>query len=107
MLASAPGVVTHAHAGREVARHLHEDALARNRQILGDNHPQTLLCTEELADDMRAAGDIQTARKLDEKTLADCRKIFGNDHPRTRKITRRLNGEKVASGTAELDKGNV
>jgi hypothetical protein len=75
------------------ARHLHEDALARNRRVLGDDHPQTLKCVEELAADLRAAGDADAARELDEKALAGYRRIFGDDHPRTLKVARSLDAE--------------
>ena len=39
------------------ARALDEDTLARRRQVLGDDHPDTLISANNLAADMRALGE--------------------------------------------------
>jgi Tetratricopeptide repeat len=38
------------------ARELDEDALARRRRVLGDDHPDTLASASNLATDLRALG---------------------------------------------------
>ena len=40
----------------QAARELDEDTLARRRQVLGENHPDTLASASNLALDLRALG---------------------------------------------------
>jgi hypothetical protein len=50
---------------------LDEDTLARRRRVLGSDHPDTLATARNLAQDLRALGELQAARDLvDEDTLA-------------------------------------
>ena len=65
------------------ARVLEEDALARLRQALGDDHPDTLVAANNLGSELRALGAHQAARELDEDTLARRRRALGDDHPDT------------------------
>ena len=65
----------------QAARELDEDTLARNRRVLGEDHPSTLTTATNLAVDLRALSDHQTARELDEDTLARKRRVLGEDHP--------------------------
>lgn len=49
----------------EQARRLDQDTLALRRQVLGDNHPDTLTSARNLAEDLGLAGE-QDARALGE-----------------------------------------
>ncbi|MGH3864798.1 MAG: FxSxx-COOH system tetratricopeptide repeat protein [Pseudonocardiaceae bacterium] len=65
------------------ARALFDRVYQLNRDILGDDHPDTLNSASNLANDLRELGEHQRARQLDEDTLARCRRVLGDDHPRT------------------------
>ena len=65
------------------ARDLDQDTLARRRQVLGDDHPDTLQSAEVLAVDLYSLGDTQAARDLDQDTLTRRRRVLGDDHPNT------------------------
>ena len=67
----------------ERARQLDEDTLARQRRVLGDDHPDTLSSANNLAVDLRELGEHEQARQLDEDTLARRRRVLGDDHPDT------------------------
>ncbi|MGH3823264.1 MAG: tetratricopeptide repeat protein [Pseudonocardiaceae bacterium] len=45
---------------------LNEDTLTRRRQVLGEDHPDTLLSANNLALDLHALGEYQQARTLEE-----------------------------------------
>ena len=57
--------------------------LARRRQVLGEDHPDTLYSAKSLAVDLAALGQNQAARELNEYTLAQMRRVLGDDHPYT------------------------
>jgi tetratricopeptide (TPR) repeat protein len=65
------------------ARPLFERAFQLYRQLLGRNHPDTLVSARNLAFDLRATGEYQTARRLDEDTLTRSSQVLGTDHPHT------------------------
>ncbi|NUO44484.1 MAG: tetratricopeptide repeat protein [Streptomyces sp.] len=65
------------------ARRLDEETLARRRQLLGDDHPETLKTAANLAIRMAALGETEQARALSEDTLARQRPVLGEDHPDT------------------------
>ena len=65
------------------ARELDEDTLARQRRVLGEDHPDTLLSASNLAVSLRDVGETAAARELDEDTLARRRRVLGEDHPDT------------------------
>ena len=54
----------------EQARALHEATLARQRRVLGEDHPDTLITGNNLAVDLDALGQYEQARTLTEDTLA-------------------------------------
>jgi Tetratricopeptide repeat len=54
----------------EAARRLDENALARSRDVLGEDHPDTLAAVRGLAADLRALGHADAAQRLDEEALA-------------------------------------
>ena len=65
------------------ARALQEKALEVGRRILGEEHPTTLAFINNLANTLRAQGDLNSARKLQEKALEVSRRILGEEHPTT------------------------
>ena len=51
--------------------------------MLGPEHPDTLISMNNLADTMRAQGDLAGARKLQEETLRIQSRVLGPEHPDT------------------------
>jgi hypothetical protein len=74
----------------ERARQLGEDALARMRRVLGDDHPQTLIAADSLVATLRDLGQHERARQLGEDALARMRRVLGDDHPHTLDAARSL-----------------
>ncbi|MDQ2880076.1 MAG: FxSxx-COOH system tetratricopeptide repeat protein [Actinomycetota bacterium] len=50
------------------------------RDILGEDHPDTLRSANNLALDLRALGEYERARELHKDTLARRRRVLGEDH---------------------------
>ncbi|MET3426350.1 tetratricopeptide (TPR) repeat protein [Actinoplanes tereljensis] len=68
------------HFGRyREARDLHEDALARKRRLLGDEHRSTLRSATNLIATVTLLGEHEQARELGEEMLARCRRVLGHD----------------------------
>jgi hypothetical protein len=65
---------------------LDRDVLARSRQVMGEDHRDTLRVASGLAADMRDLGRFHDALALDEDTLARSRKVLGDNHPWTREF---------------------
>ncbi|MFJ8533445.1 tetratricopeptide repeat protein, partial [Streptomyces sp. NPDC093591] len=62
---------------------LYEAALAQCEQALGDSHPTTLACRNNLASAYQQAGDLERAISLYEVTVARCEQTLGDAHPDT------------------------
>jgi len=65
------------------SRELNEAVLAEQRELLGDNHPHTLMTAGSLAADLRALGLYTEALAQDQRTYAAWLENFGEDHQRT------------------------
>ena len=87
----------------QAARDLHQDALDRQRRVLGEDHPSTLFTANNLAADLRALGEVQAARDLDQDTLDRRRRILGEDHPDTLTSADNLAADLRALGEADND----
>lgn len=61
---------------------LRRESDIRNR-LLGDEHPDTLTTMNNLAETLRAQGDLAGARKIQEQVLEITRRILGEEHPDT------------------------
>ena len=57
--------------------------LEARRRVLGEEHPDTLTSMNNLADTLRAQGDLPGARALQEKVLEALRRVLGEEHPDT------------------------
>ena len=57
--------------------------IADCEQVLGDTHPDTLTCRNNLAVAYRDAGRLAEAISLHERTLADREQVLGDTHPGT------------------------
>ncbi|MGW1489963.1 tetratricopeptide repeat protein [Streptomyces sp. NPDC002402] len=57
--------------------------LAQREQLLGDTHPSTLACRNNLARAHRVAGNLGRAIPLYETTLAQYEQVLGDTHPNT------------------------
>ena len=49
--------------------------------ILGDDHPSTLISMNNLASTYKAQGKMGEAVALQEEALHKCQRILGEDHP--------------------------
>jgi tetratricopeptide (TPR) repeat protein len=65
------------------ARELDEQVLAEQRELLGPNHPHTLMTAGSLAADLRAAGRYREALDMDQRTYTAWTELYGEDHPQT------------------------
>jgi hypothetical protein len=61
------------------ARALDEDTLTRCREVLGDDHPNTLTSAYNLARDLSALGEHQQAGRLFRDTLSRCQRLLADD----------------------------
>jgi hypothetical protein len=68
------------------ARDLFKDLLPVQREVLGAEHPETLLGELNLAEWTGQAGDPCLARDLLTALLAVYKRVFGDDHAGTRKV---------------------
>jgi TIR domain-containing protein/tetratricopeptide repeat protein/NB-ARC domain-containing protein len=74
----------HRHLGHYAeARELHQDTLDRKREVLGDDHPDTLTSASNLAAVLTQMRMHDRARQLNEDTLARRRAVLGEDDPDT------------------------
>lgn len=60
-----------------------EDTPTWQRQVLGDDHLDTLATASNFALALHRLGEYQVARDLNEDTLTRQRRVLGNDHPDT------------------------
>ena len=67
----------------EEARALDEQVLQEQRDLLGEDHPHTLMTAGSLAADLKALGRYEEALDRDEVTYAAWRDLYGEDYPRT------------------------
>ncbi|RKE23519.1 FxSxx-COOH system tetratricopeptide repeat protein [Streptomyces sp. TLI_171] len=76
-------------------------ALVGRERVLGDDHPSTLTCRNDLAAGYASVGDLARAVELSERTLADLERILGPDHPFTLTCLNNLAGSYQAVGDFE------
>jgi tetratricopeptide (TPR) repeat protein len=94
-LVSQANTVEEADLAQLVARYDHErgayrsaEALCRiavrvEARLLGPEHPDTLISMNNLAETMKAQGDLASARQLHEQLLDISRRVLGQEHPAT------------------------
>jgi MinD-like ATPase involved in chromosome partitioning or flagellar assembly/tetratricopeptide (TPR) repeat protein len=63
------------------AHHLDSEVLDRQREVLSDNHPHTLLTAGGLAADLRGLGEFRESLTMDRQTFERFKELFGEDHP--------------------------
>ena len=66
-----------------LARPFYELALAVREEVLGTEHPATVISLNNLADLLQAQGDLTAAQALYERALRANEKLLGPDHPNT------------------------
>jgi tetratricopeptide (TPR) repeat protein len=67
---------------REAQPFLERD-LSIHRKVLGEEHPLTAMCYNEVARNLYARGKYAEAAEVDSKALTIRRKVLGEDHPDT------------------------
>ena len=77
------GSYFHGRAAYSQAAPLLRDALAISVKVLGPEHPDTAISLTNLANVLRAQGDLAEARPLSERALAISEKTLGPEHPDT------------------------
>ncbi|GAA3780181.1 tetratricopeptide repeat protein [Micromonospora maritima] len=60
-----------------------ERAVADTRRVLGDDHPDTLACVNNLAYAYQAAGNPERVIPLCQQVISNRRHVMGDDHPDT------------------------
>lgn len=65
------------------ARELNEGVLREQRELLGLDHPHTLMTAGSFAADLRATGRYSEALDMDQRTYLAWTELYGEDHPRT------------------------
>ncbi|SNY44642.1 FxSxx-COOH system tetratricopeptide repeat protein [Paractinoplanes atraurantiacus] len=88
------------------ARALDEAVLARQRELLGEHHPHTLMTANGLGRDLRALGLYDEALKRDQGTYAAWSATFGDDHPRTMSALNNLAVSERLAGRAREAAGH-
>jgi tetratricopeptide (TPR) repeat protein len=86
-----------------LARPFYELALGLREEVLGPEHPATVISLNNLADLLQAQGDLTAAQTLYERALCANEKLLGPDHPNTATSLNNLGGvlwEKNAIGVA-------
>ncbi|MBV9446216.1 MAG: tetratricopeptide repeat protein [Streptosporangiaceae bacterium] len=91
------------------ARELNTATLAEQTQLLGQDHPHTLMTAGSLAGDLRAVGQYREALEMDQRTYPAWTALYGDDHPRTLlaannlAVTLRLTGDITAALRVDSD----
>jgi tetratricopeptide (TPR) repeat protein len=80
---------------------LFERALELRREMLGEEHPDTLTSASNLAANLRGLGHYEAARRLDEDVLTRRREMLGAEHPDTLMSARNLASNLRRSGQYE------
>jgi hypothetical protein len=62
---------------------LYIEVLEKRRELLGENHPDTLRTTGNLVSQYHAVGQVKRAQKLYIELLGRGRAVLGEDHPDT------------------------
>ncbi|MFF4442397.1 FxSxx-COOH system tetratricopeptide repeat protein, partial [Streptomyces sp. NPDC001621] len=75
-----------------------QGALADYARVLGEDHPETLACRNNLAVAYRSAGDLGRAIPLYEQTLIDSGRVLGKNHPDTLAYRNNLAGAYRSAG---------
>jgi tetratricopeptide (TPR) repeat protein len=91
----------------DVSRNLYEQVLRACRRLLGEEHPDTLTAMNNLAQTVKAQGDLGTlyaqgdlagARGLQEQVLEVSHRLLGEEHPDTLRAMGNLAGTLKAQG---------
>ena len=72
------------------------EALARTRQLRGEEHPQTVMGMAALGGVLGDLGELQEAEALYRKCLQLCRRVYGSEHRQTWGIASSLAGVLLA-----------
>ena len=60
---------------------LERETISRLEQVLGPDHPDTLICRANLVVTMRGAGRDKEAKDAKAKILSDFSQVLGTGHP--------------------------
>jgi MinD-like ATPase involved in chromosome partitioning or flagellar assembly/tetratricopeptide (TPR) repeat protein len=65
------------------SKDLDDEVLSAQQDLLGPDHPHTLVTAGSLAADLRGLGQYAEALERDKKTYGQWQTLFGDEHPRT------------------------
>ena len=65
------------------AAKIYRETLAKQKQVLGSEHPDTLKTAMNLANTLAGLGKMEESETLFRKTLAVQKQVLGDDHPQT------------------------
>ncbi|GLZ77758.1 hypothetical protein Afil01_25650 [Actinorhabdospora filicis] len=74
------------------------DLLARQELVYGGDHPEALICRNEIASAAEDSGSYLDALRLYRRLLADCERVHGPDHPDTLAIRNNIATSTAKSG---------
>jgi tetratricopeptide (TPR) repeat protein len=97
-LANELGYYLEVIADYPVARSYYQQALAINRKVLGEEHPDTTVSLNNLGGLLQVMGDYTAARPYYEQTLAIRKKALGGEHPDTARSLNNLGSLLQAMG---------
>ncbi|WP_110517863.1 tetratricopeptide repeat protein [Herpetosiphon llansteffanensis] len=87
------------HQGRYAeAQTLHERALVVRKALVGENHPDTAMSMNNLAEALHEQGRYRDARELFERTLVVREALLGTEHPDTARSVNNLAGVLESQG---------
>jgi len=92
------GFTYHAMGDHKRALEYAEKALAIQRELLGEKHPDTAISLNNIGGEYGALGDHKRALEYVEKALGIQRELFGDKHPNTAESLDQAGGEYGALG---------
>jgi hypothetical protein len=81
---------------------MNRQTLARREQVLGPEHPDTLMSMSNLAEVLNRQGKYEEAESMNRQTLARQEKVLGPEHPDTLTSMSNLAEVLTSQGTSIL-----
>ncbi|RMD42060.1 hypothetical protein DV735_g3066, partial [Chaetothyriales sp. CBS 134920] len=79
--ARKPTIINGDHS--QTAAGMSQEVLAKQQQLLGEDHPDTIDAMSSLASTLHAQGKLEEAARIQKEVLAKRQQLLGEDHPGT------------------------